>query len=314
MELKQIRQFLAVAETLNFRKAADQLHMTQPPLSVSIKRLEATLGVPLFTRTRTGVKLTEFGTALIPDARRFVFQAEQLQRSAATMSAGLTGRLRIAFVGSVTYELLPAILPRFRTEYPAVTLDLAEGTTTAIVAGVEAGTIDLGLVRYPLVESTSAAAEPVRWDTLIAALPSDSALSKKKRLHLDDLADEPFILYSASAAFNLRAQVMLACQAAGFRPQVVQEAVQVQTVVSLVESGLGVGLVPAVCQRHLSHNVAFRKIIGMETHLRVALAAVWRKDEELEITKRFRSFLLGNGNIDRMELPLNKRAQPTAVR
>lgn len=308
MDLRQIRHFLAVADTLSFRKAAQSLHTAQPPLSVSIRRLEEELGAELFVRDRKGVKLTAVGDAILEDARRAAFYVEQLRKSAATAVSGISGVLRIGFVGSATYTLLPRALPLFTKQYPNITLELRESTTTAILAGIEAGALDLGLIRYPVVESPEVTLAPIEWDTLVLALPADNPLCKRRRLALSDLADQPFVLYSSTAALNLHAQVMLACQAAGFIPKIVQEAVQVQTIVSLVESGLGVALVPSISQRSSSGNVVFRRLADFDAHLAVAIAVAWRTSAEFAITRRFREMLFALPDVPaRPEKPLTRK-------
>lgn len=291
MDFRQIRQFLAVAETLSFRKAAERLHMAQPPLSVAIRHLEEEIGGALFLRDRTGAKLTPLGSAVLEDARRIVFHAEQMRKTARASVAGISGNLRIGFIGSATYSLLPRVLPAFRRRYPNITLELREGSTSGILADVEAGTIDLGLIWYPVIERFGVTLAPVEWSMLELITPIDSELCKRKHLALGDLADQPFILYSPTTVSNLHGQVMLACQAAGFTPKVVQEAVQVQTLISLVESGLGIALVPSVSRRYGSDKVAFHELSDFRDHLSVAIALASRGQDEPAVAMRFREML-----------------------
>jgi DNA-binding transcriptional LysR family regulator len=293
MNFRQITQFLAVVETQSFRKAAERLHIAQPPLSTGIRRLETDLGATLFERGKRGVRLTDAGAAILADAQKIAFHAEQLRNTVGALRTGIGGRLRIGFVGSATYALLPRVLPLFRARYPKVVLDLREGTTTQILRDLEAGALDLGLVRYPVAETTPVEVTPVEWDQLVAALPIDHPLSRRRRLALSDLAKESFILYSASSAANLRAQVMLACQASGFKPSVTQEAVQVQTLVSLVESGIGVALVPAASSTGSTQRVAFREV-SAEASLAVAIGVATMPGAESGAARRFRQMLEEN--------------------
>ncbi|BFO03035.1 LysR family transcriptional regulator [Pseudomonas guariconensis] len=293
MNFRQIKQFLAVAETQSFRKAAEKLHIAQPPLSTGIRRLETDLGVQLFERGRRGARLTEAGQAILVDAQKIVFHAEQLRSTVAAMGQGVGGSLSIGFVGSATYLLLPRVLPLFRSLYPKVVLELREGTTTQILRDLQAGTLDLGLVRYPVAVTTPVKITPVEWDRLVVALPAGHPLSRRKRLALADLSQESFILYSATNAANLRAQVLLACQAAGFAPRVTQEAVQVQTMVSLVESGIGVALVPAASSTESTRRVAFREL-SADASLDVALGAAVLPSAESNAARRFREILEQN--------------------
>jgi DNA-binding transcriptional LysR family regulator len=291
MDLRQIRQFLAVAELLSFRKAAERLHMSQPPLSVSIKQLEEDLGVKLFTRNRSGVRLTPEGEAMLEDARRLDLCAHQLRQRAASAKSGLSGILRIGFVGSATYALMPRVLSAFRMRYPDVTLVLRESTTSEILAEVDSGSLDMGLVRYPVLEPTGLLLIPVEWDQLVLALEKNHPLCRRGKIYLRDLAAEPFIMYSSTIAQNLRAQVVLACQAAGFVPLVVQEAVQVQTIVSLVASGLGIALVPSISQHYSSRNVVFKPVADPGGLLKVAIAMAVGRTRASPTAQEFRRFL-----------------------
>lgn len=292
MDVRQVQQFLAVAETLSFRKAAERLHMAQPPLSIAIRRIEAAIGAPLFHRGRRGVTLTEVGEAILPDARRLAFQAEQLRRATTNAVTGDVGVLRAAFVGSATYTLLPRILPAFRRQHPELSLELREGTTTQTLRDIDAGTIDLGLVRYPIFGPCRAVLEVVEEDYLTALLPSGNPLARRRRLALTDLVHEPFVMYSAQEAANLRGQVMMLCQSAGFTPNVVQEAVQVQTLASLVESGLGVALVPSRASRHAPQGVVFRRLTTDSPLLAIAIALASRPGMRTAPATMFRKMLI----------------------
>ena len=290
MNFRQIKQFLAVAETQSFRKAAEKLHIAQPPLSTGIRRFEADIGAQLFERGKRGARLTEAGQAILADAQKIVFHAEQLRETVSALSKGIGGRLRISFVGSATYALLPRVLPLFRERYPNVVLDLREGTTTQILRELEEGTLDVGLVRFPVAVTTPVQITPIEWDRLVLALPAGHPLSRRRRLTLAELADESFILYSAANAANLRAQVLLACQVAGFSPRVTQEAVQVQTMVSLVESGIGVALVPAACSTGSTRKVVFRDV-SVDSSLAVALGIAVMPSTQSNVAMRFSELL-----------------------
>ncbi len=291
MNLRQIRHFAVVAETLNIRRAAERLHIAQPPLSVSIKRLEGELGTPLFLRERRGLRLTAAGEAILAHARQVLFHSDQLKKTAASAAEGMAGHLRVAFVGSATYTLFPRALPAFRARYPQVELELREGTTSQMLRQVERGEIDLGLVRHPIVEATSAELVPVERDRLVAALPAGSPLARRRRLRLGELAQEPFILYSASAALNLRTQVLYACERAGFKPRIVQEAVQVQTLLSLVESAMGVALVPSISKVQVGTGIVLRPVADEGELLDVAIAAATHPQTAPAAALRFREVL-----------------------
>ena len=287
MDTRQLRHFVALAETLNFHRAAERLHMSQPPLSASIRRLETQLGVPLFERNRRGTELTLAGAAALDDARRAIFHSEQFARAAQAASRGEAGTLRVGFVGSATYALMPRVLPRFRKRYPGVQLALAESTTAHIVARVESGDIDLGLVRFPIGRVCKARVFPVERDVFVAALPAGHKLVRKRQLTLADVAEEPFVMYSATEVPGLHAAALLACQQAGFLPRVQQDAVQVQTVISLVESGLGVALVPSVATRHTTRSIVFKPLTGAGAQTAIGIALVLPPDAQTSAAQRF---------------------------
>lgn len=287
MDTRQLRHFIALAETLNFHRAAERLHMTQPPLSASIRRLEAQLGVALFARNRRGTELTLAGAAALDDARRAVFHGEQFARAAQAASRGEAGTLRVGFVGSATYALMPRVLPRFRKRYPGVQLALVESTTARIVERVESGDIDVGLVRFPLGSACRARVFPVERDVFVAALPAGHQLARKRQLALSDLAQEPFVMYGAAEVPGLHAAALMACQQAGFLPRVQQDAVQVQTVISLVESGLGVALVPSVATRHTTRDIVFKPLAGAGAQTAIGIALMLPPDAQTSAALRF---------------------------
>lgn len=261
MDLRRIRHFVALAETLNFRRAAERLHMAQPPLSVSIQKLEAEVGARLFVRERTGVRLTPMGKAVLVDARKLLFHSMQFGEKARHAMDGTGGTLQVGFVGSATHGMLQKLLPRFRAEYPGVELVLREATSVSILQQLEDRLLDVGLVRLPLLTPTKATVLELERDAFVAALPRGHALADHGALPLSRLATEGFIMYSPTSAAGLHSAAMLACQQAGFMPHISQQAVQIQTVLSLVESGLGVALVPSIMQRHVSDKVVYRPLL-----------------------------------------------------
>jgi len=291
MDIRQLRHFVVLAETLNYHQAAQRLHMSQPPLSVSIRKLEERLGVRLFERTRRGTELTAAGQAALEDARRALFHVEQVGRTATAADCGEAGTLRVGFVGSATYALMPRLVPAFRARYPDVQLILVESTTRQLLEDIERGGIDAGLLRFPVTRASTASILLAERDVFVAALPAWHPLARKRRIPLGALANEPFVLYSAAAVPGLHAMTLLACQRAGFVPQVQQEAVQVQTVVSLVGSGLGVALVPSVTLRHATEGVVFRPLQGPGAETQIGIALAWRSDRETPATRRFRETL-----------------------
>lgn len=292
MELRQLRQFVMLAETCNFHRAAERLNMAQPPLSVSIRKLETELGVRLFNRSSRGVSLTEAGSGALREAKAALFHIEETARIARAVDAGEAGRLRIGFVGSATYALLPRLLPLFRARYPDVALELQEGTNGQIVAMLEAHTLDIGIVRMPFRNRHAIRCVTIERDVLIAALWAGHPLANKRRLALRDLADEPFVHYAAGEVGGMRAVTTAMFQDAGFSPGVAQEAVQVDTVISLVESRLGVALVPSIAASRASKAVVFRKLADASASATIGIALAYDPRHDSSTAKRFRALAI----------------------
>lgn len=288
MDLRRIRHFVILAETLNFRRAAERLHMAQPPLTVSIQKLEAELGTKLFTRDSTGVALTSSGRTVLVEAKKLLFHGSQLMEAAKSTVDGSGGTLQIGFVGSTTYGMLQKLVPLFRAEYPGIELILREETSVSIMRQLEDGLLDIGLVRVPLLEAFKASVVQLEHDEFIAALPRGNALAGKGVLKLADMAAESFVMYAPTHANGLHSTAMLACQQAGFIPRVTQQAIQVQTVLALVESGLGVALVPSVMRRFVSDKIVYRPFSDFPPTASIGLALAYMADTECPAASRFR--------------------------
>ncbi|CAN5461888.1 LysR family transcriptional regulator [soil metagenome] len=277
-----------LAETLNFRRAAERLGIAQPPLSVSIQKLEAELGVRLFDRSASGVKLTRAGQAALVEAQRLLFHGEQFSAAARHASEGTAGSLSVGFVGSTIYDMLPRLIPLFRLRYPDIELALREDTSVNIMRQVVDGSLDVGLVRLPLLIATEATLVTLERHWGIAVLPRGNALGAERQLALSDLASQPFIMYAPTQASGLHSAAMLACQQAGFVPRIAQQATQVQTVISLVESGLGVALVPSTARRDGNDKVLFRELAAPLPEVPLALALAYQPAIESAAARRFR--------------------------
>lgn len=278
IDLRQLRQFVTIAELGSYRRAAEALHIAQPALSVSIQKLEHNVGVQLLERGAKGVSLTPAGEALMADARRAIFHSDQARQSARRVALGELGRLRLGFVGSATYMLLPRCLPEFRRRYPDVELELREDSTTRLVEMLRANEIDAGLVRGPWAEDPSLCTWVVEQDSLILALPASHPLAQGGPVSLNALRVEPFVTYAPDKVPGLHGVTQALCHKAGFSPRISQEAIQVQTLVSLVASGLGVALVPGVTRAYVTPHVAFVDLQDADAHDALALSLVTHRD------------------------------------
>ncbi len=211
MNLRQLQQFLTLAETGNFHRAAERLHMAQPPLSVSIRKLEEELGTPLFERTPTGVRLTPAGSGMLGHAQRALFHAQQCQLSVRAAMRGEAGLLKLGFVGSATYSLLPRLIPAFRKRHPAIDLELTEHTTAGALDGLVERQLDAAIVRYPLVDARAFRITPLEVDEFVLAVSARSPLAARKAVPLSAAAPEPFIMYSPQRVPGLFAIATLRC-------------------------------------------------------------------------------------------------------
>lgn len=272
MELRQLRQILVLSETLNFHRAAERLHMAQPPLSTSIKKLEDELGVSLFDRLSGGLRVTAAGEVVLQNARRALFFADEIRRAAREGGTGEQGLLRLGFVGSATYALMPQIIRRFRAQYPRVDLVIEESTTTELLRRIEDHSLDVALVRYPVLTPTAAQLTVLQMDQLLLAVSSDSPLAQRSEIGLAELIDQPFIAYSRTLVPTMHVLTMQVFQDAGVQPRIAQEAVQVQTILGLVESGLGVAMVPAVVSRYASTGVRLVPLTDISRRFTVGIA------------------------------------------
>jgi DNA-binding transcriptional LysR family regulator len=288
MELRQLKQFVAVAEALSFRRAAESLFMAQPPLSVAIHKLESELGAELFERRGRTIRLTAAGGEALRTARRCLSDADEVLTATRNAARGESGRVRMGFVGSATYSLLPRLLPEFRRRYPSIDLELRESTNLELLSLLEQEKLDVGLVRYPTASASALNFQVVERDVFHAVLPKGHKLAALQTVTLKALAQEPLIDYASTKVPGLHAMVMLAFQHAGLSPRVVQEAIQVQTVISLVESGLGVALVPSVSARLASKNVVFRPIRGLPAAAGISIALAYYASSESAAARRLR--------------------------
>ncbi|MBS0390054.1 MAG: LysR family transcriptional regulator [Proteobacteria bacterium] len=298
MNLRQLQQFVTLAETGNFHRAAERLHMAQPPLSVSIRKLEEELGGALFERTTTGVLLTAAGQAMLQDARRALLHAGQCRQAVQHALSGQGGRLRLGIIGSATYALLPRLIPSLRARYPQITLELTEATSSEILDGLLARRFDAGLLRFPLLDASGFELLPLDRDDFVLAVAETSPLAAHDAIALSEAAHEPFIMYPRAKVPGLAALAMMRCQFSGFAPQVAQEASQVQTIMSLVASGLGVGLVAGVARQVVPRGVKCLRLTDNPPGFHVSIALARLAGDASPVVQRFAEHALAYARED----------------
>lgn len=273
-ELRQLRHFVAVAEHLHFGRAAQVLHISQPPLSRSIQDLERRLGATLLARTRRKVELTPEGGRFLAEAKRLLAQLERAMLEVGSMAAGAGGRLRLGFVSLADFGVLPGLLKAYKAARPGVALALREMLSPEQATALEAGELDFGLLLPPVAGDLEHLV--VQRERFVAALPARHRLARGAgRLAVRELAAEAFVMAPRDIAPGLHDIVALLAARAGFSPRVAQEAIQMQTVVSLVSSGLGVALVPASVANLGRRGVVYREIA--DAHPRLDLWLAWRR-------------------------------------
>ena len=284
MELRHLRYFMAVAEELHFGKAATKLHIAQPPLSQQIQQLETELGFKLFYRTKRRVSLTEAGQAFLTETQQIFQQLEEAIAKSKKISRGEKGTLSIAFVSSAAYNIIPPILRKFRTLVPEVKLQLKELTTKEQLQWLAEERLDLGFVRPP-VDKPEFNSQIILWETLIVALPENHFLADRDKISGQSLAEESFILFPRNLAPELYDRVITLCQQANFSPQVIQEAIQMQTIVSLVSAEIGIAIVPESLQNLQRTGVIYKPLL--EATPQPAIAIVWKKGERSAAVAKF---------------------------
>jgi len=262
VELRQLRYFIAVAEAGSFSRAAGLLHVSQPPLSVQIRALEDEIGVRLLERTTRGVSLTVAGAAFFEEVRGALARLEHAKSAAARADRGEIGMLSIGFVSIADYGVLPPALKSFRASRPLVEVQLHELTTDAQIRELRAARLDLGIALAP-VNEPDLQFDVLLHEELVLAAPANHPLAKGEgTIDLRALARESFIIPPRDIAPGLYDLIHDHCRTFGFVPRITQHARQMQTVISLVSSGMGFALVPASVRNLKRRGVQYRRLRG----------------------------------------------------
>jgi DNA-binding transcriptional LysR family regulator len=274
MELRQLKYFVAVAEELNFRRAAEKLYMQQPPLSRQIRQLETELGVELFHRTKRSVSLTEAGRAFLDEARLTLAQA---QRAINAVQSKTSNKLTIGFSICAFDRIIPELIQKFRRQYPETQVNLTEMSKSSQIQALLNNRIDLGFCYAPItqieLESLTILSEP-----LAVVLPLNHPLAEREQIELRSLHAESFILCPKDIKPDVRRQIIQLCTHAGFQPQIAREVSPTEVQLRLVESGMGISLIAASSKRRHNAKVVYRPLIEPVPVLKIA--AVWHKEKQ----------------------------------
>jgi DNA-binding transcriptional LysR family regulator len=274
-ELRQLRHFIAVAERLHFGQAAAAVGISQPPLSRSIQDLERRVGVRLLHRARRHVELTSEGAAFLQEAKRIVGLLETAVLQLQKMAAGESGRLTVGFIPLADYGVLPSLLKAFKASHAKITLALREMISPEQIIALRSKELDIGLV-IPPVSAREFEHLVLQQEQFVVALPAGHQLARRRgALPVRQFASEPFVQVPRERSPGLHDKISRLTAAAGFVPHVAQEAIQMQTVVSLVSSGLGVALVPASVANLGRQGVVYRPLSDAHDPLEIWL--VWRR-------------------------------------
>jgi len=261
MEIRQIKSFLSIAETLHFGRSAKLLHMSQPALSLQIKALEDDLQVKLLERNRRGVALTEAGNIFRENAVLALEQLKTARQKAQWTVTGHLGQLRVGFISTAGQEIVPTLIRRFRKLYPKVDFSLRNILTIEQVSMVMESALDVGFVRLPIERPKGIDVTIVHREPLVAVLPSNHPLSFQKELHLHELRGDKFVVYDRKYAPGFHDLLAGILSRAGVVPEITQTAGEMATLVSLVDSGLGVAILPASAVKHRIARVTTCAII-----------------------------------------------------
>jgi DNA-binding transcriptional LysR family regulator len=250
MEIRRLRYFIAVAEELSFTRAAQRLHIAQPPLSIQIRALEQEVGARLFDRDQRHVFLTQAGRHLLDRARDILAAVEAAKAQVRCAELGEVGSLNLGYASSAMFtSTLTSAIKQFQSAYPQVLLTLHEMTSLDQLNALHYRTLDAGIVRKTDVAVPSGLVVEEWYRTrLVAAIAHDHPLTKKRAVGIGDLRAQPFIMYPRESGIGLYWQVLRLCAGAGFRPQIAREVQELTTIVGLVDAGVGVAVVPADTQ------------------------------------------------------------------
>lgn len=269
--------------------------MTQPPLSQAIAALEDQLGAPLFLRNRRQVALTPAGAALLPEARRLLAQAAELPELVRRAAEGETGRLSLAFVTSADYSVLPPFLLRYREAYPQVQIVLQEATSDVQVDDLLHQRVDAGLLIPPLPDKVQDQLDylKVLEEPLILCAPAGlPELPGNGPVRLQDVPRLPLVIFPRHISPGLHDAILSCFRAAGITPVIGQEAIQMQTIVSLVSAGMGLALVPQSVSNLMRPGVQYRPLADPTPLVETGLS--WRRDNASPVLRGFIELLRKN--------------------
>lgn len=289
IELRHLRYFLAVAEELHFRRAAERLFISQPGLSRQIAQLEDLLGVTLLHRDKKRVSLTPAGEFLKSECEQLFIHLERSYQQVGLIGEGRSGEIRVGFLGSAMQQVIPELLLGLKAQFPDIKTSLEEMSNQAQVAAIKKEQLDIGFVRLQSVPQ-GLELRPVHQDTFSLVLPKGHAGAGTRSPRIEDFSSEDFILFGQDYSQYYYDTVMGICEQAGFQPKVSHRSVHAQTIFKLVENGLGISIVPTSLQQGFDMAVEFIELRDIPQ--RAILSVVWKKAHRNPVLDHCLSLLL----------------------
>ena len=290
LELRHFNYFLAVAEELHYRKAAEKLFISQPGLSRQIKQMEVILDTPLFVRDKKKVTLTAAGAYLKGEVEFILNHLELTQKQLKSIAEGNLGEVRIGFLGSAIQEVIPKLLLQLKKHSSGIKTSLEELSNRAQVAAILRDKLDIGFVRLARVPKGIQIA-PVHTDTFSVVLPKNHKLNTKGFRNMGQLRDEDFILFSQEYSPLYYDTVMSICEDSGFSPKISHKSVHAQTIFKLVENSLGIAIVPTSLQYGFQMEVKFIELKKIPQ--KALLSVIWKTDNRNPALQNCMDLLLG---------------------
>ena len=291
LELRHFKYFLAVADELHFRKAAEKLCISQPGLSRQIKQMEEIVATPLFLRNKKKVSLTPAGAYLKTEVEFILNHLEITQKQIQLIAAGNFGEIRIGFLGSAMQTIVPDLLLKLKERFPQIKTSLEELSNNAQVNAILKDKLDIGFVRLARVPE-GLGMKTVLKDSFSVVLPENHILNTDTFKSIGQLAEEEFILFSQDYSALYFDTVMSICEDAGFTPKVSHKSVHAQTIFKLVENNLGIAIVPTSLQYGFKMGVKFIELSKIKQ--RAELAVIWKKDNRNPTIKHCLNLVLTN--------------------
>jgi DNA-binding transcriptional LysR family regulator len=304
VELRQIRSFLSLAETLHFGRTAELIHLSQPALSLQIRALEEELGVRLFERNRRKTTLTAAGFAFRDNAARALSQLEQAVRRARLAANGKLGLLRIGFISTAGSEIVPNIIRQFRELNPEVEFSLRAIPTADQVQMLETGSLDIGFLRLPIGGHSALEVVTVHREPFVLVVPACHELAKRKRVRLSEVSGQDFVMYERTFTPGFHDLIFGMLRDARIVPHVSQTAAEISTLISLIDAHMGIAILPASAVRHSVASVIACDIVDEIPMSEIGIAIC--KRGRAPVADKFRSFALKNLGHSRNALRANQ--------